>query len=126
VRKGTYIRSLAATWRCLGHCRTLVGLAPTRAGPFTESQPFRFPSWRPSGIFPALFGVLAPVATALDDIPALALTETQADRLRQGQPVFLPGTHRRRTLLRAEFGSRLVALVRSDGAVVKPVRVFNL
>jgi tRNA pseudouridine55 synthase len=30
------------------------------------------------------------------------------------------------TLLRAETGSRLVALVRSDGAAVKPVRVFNL
>jgi tRNA pseudouridine55 synthase len=30
------------------------------------------------------------------------------------------------TLLRAELGSRLVALVRSDGVALKPVRVFNL
>jgi tRNA pseudouridine55 synthase len=29
-------------------------------------------------------------------------------------------------LLRAEAGSRLVALVRSDGVALKPVRVFNL
>jgi len=29
-------------------------------------------------------------------------------------------------LVRAEVGSRLVALVRSDGVALQPVRVFNL
>jgi tRNA pseudouridine55 synthase len=126
--KGTYIRSLgrdlALSLGTVGH---LSALRRTRAGPFTESQAISLPKLEALGHSPALFGVLAPVATALDDIPALALTETQADRLRQGQPVFLPeDAPPSGTLLRAEFGSRLVALVRSDGAVVKPVRVFNL
>ncbi len=126
--KGTYIRSLgrdlALSLGTVGH---LSALRRTRAGPFTESQAISLPKLEALGHIPALFGVLAPVATALDDIPALALTETQADRLRQGQPVFLPeDAPPSGTLLRAEFGSRLVALVRSDGAVVKPVRVFNL
>ena len=58
---------------------------------------------------------------------ALALTEAQADRLRQGQPVLLTrDVPPSGALLRAEAGSRLVALVRSDGVALKPVRVFNL
>ena len=70
---------------------------------------------------------MAPVETALDDIPALALTEAQADRLRQGQPVLLTrDVPPSGALLRAESGSRLVALIRSDGVALKPVRVFNL
>ena len=126
--KGTYIRSLgrdlALSLGTVGH---LAALRRTRAGPFTESQAISLPKLEALGHIPALFGVLAPVATALDDIPALALTETQADRLRQGQPVFLPeDAPPSGTLLRAEVGSRLVALVRSDGAAAKPVRVFNL
>ena len=126
--KGTYIRSLgrdlALSLGTVGH---LSALRRTRAGPFTESQAISLPKLEGLGHIPALFGVLAPVATALDDIPALALTETQADRLRQGQSVFLPeDAPPSGTLLRAELGSRLVALVRSDGAAVKPVRVFNL
>jgi tRNA pseudouridine55 synthase len=126
--KGTYIRSLgrdlALSLGTVGH---LAALRRTRAGPFTESQAISLPKLEALGHIPALFGVLAPVATALDDIPALALTETQADRLRQGQPVFLPeDAPPSGTLLRAELGSRLVALVRSDGAAAKPVRVFNL
>jgi tRNA pseudouridine55 synthase len=126
--KGTYIRSLgrdlALSLGTVGH---LAALRRTRAGPFTESQAISLPKLEALGHIPALFGVLAPVATALDDIPALALTETQADRLCQGQPVFLPeDAPPSGTLLRAEVGSRLVALVRSDGATAKPVRVFNL
>ena len=79
------------------------------------------------GHIPALLGALAPVETALDDIPALALTEAQADRLRQGQPVLLTrDVPPSGALLRAEAGSKLVALVRSDGVALKPVRVFNL
>jgi tRNA pseudouridine55 synthase len=126
--KGTYIRSLgrdlALSLGTVGH---LSALRRTRAGPFIESQAISLPKLEALGHIPALFGALAPVATALDDIPALALTETQADRLCQGQPVFLPeDAPPSGTLLRAEFGSRLVALVRSDGVAVKPVRVFNL
>jgi tRNA pseudouridine55 synthase len=126
--KGTYIRSLGRDLaRALGTVGHLSALRRTAAGPFHEEAAISLPKLEALGHIPALLGALAPVATALDDIPALALTETQADRLRQGQPVLLtrdappPGA-----LLRAESGSRLVALVRSDGASLKPVRVFNL
>ena len=126
--KGTYIRSLGRDLaRSLGTVGHLSALRRTAAGPFREAAAISLSKLEALGHIPALLGVLAPVETALDDIPALALTEAQADRLRQGQPVLLtrdvppPGT-----LVRARAGSKLVALVRSDGVALKPVRVFNL
>ena len=118
----------AATWRCLlGTVGYLSALRRTAVGPFREEAAISLPKLEALGHIPALLGALAPVATALDDIPALALTEAQADRLRQGQPVLLTrDAPPSGALLRAETGSRLVALVRSDGASLKPVRVFNL
>jgi tRNA pseudouridine55 synthase len=126
--KGTYIRSLGRDLAlALGTVGHLSALRRTAAGPFREEAAISLPKLEALGHIPALLGVLAPVATALDDIPALALTEAQADRLRQGQPVLLTGNAPPSgALLRAEAGSRLVALVRSDGVSLKPVRVFNL
>ena len=126
--KGTYIRSLGRDLaQALGTVGHLSALRRTAVGPFREESAISLPKLEALGHIPPLLGALVPVATALDDIPALALTGTQADRLRHGQPVLLtrdappPGT-----LVRAETGSKLVALVRSDGAALQPVRVFNL
>ena len=126
--KGTYIRSLGRDLALsLGTVGYLSALRRTAVGPFREEAAISLPKLEALGHIPALLGVLAPVATALDDIPALALTEAQADRLRQGQLVFLTGNAPPSgAILRAEAGSRLVALVRSDGVSLKPVRVFNL
>ena len=126
--KGTYIRSLGRDLaQALGTVGHLSALRRTAAGPFREEAAISLSKLEALGHIPALLGALAPVATALDDIPALALTEAQADRLRQGQPVLLTrDAPPSGALLRAETGSRLVALVRSDGASLQPVRVFNL
>ena len=126
--KGTYIRSLGRDLALsLGTVGYLSALRRTAVGPFREEAAISLPKLEALGHIPALLGALVPVATALDDIPALALTEAQADRLRQGQPVLLTrDAPPSGALLRAETGSRLVALVRSDGASLQPVRVFNL
>ncbi|SKA40976.1 tRNA pseudouridine synthase B [Enhydrobacter aerosaccus] len=126
--KGTYIRSLGRDLAlALGTVGHLSALRRTAAGPFREEAAISLSKLEALGHIPALLGVLAPVATALDDIPALAMTEAQADRLRQGQPVFLTrDAPPSGALCRAENGSRLIALVRSDGASIQPVRVFNL
>ena len=126
--KGTYIRSLGRDLALsLGTVGYLSALRRTAVGPFREEAAISLPKLEALGHIPALLGALAPVATALDDIPALALTEAQADRLRQGQPVLLTrDAPPSGALLRVETGSRLVALVRSDGTSLKPVRVFNL
>ncbi len=126
--KGTYIRSLGRDLaRAVGTVGYLSALRRTAAGPFREEAAISLPKLEALGHIPALLGALAPVETALDDIPALALTEAQANQLRQGQPVLLTrDVPPSGALLRAETGSKLVALVRSDGVALQPVRVFNL
>jgi len=126
--KGTYIRSLGRDLAVmLGTVGYLSALRRTAAGPFREEAAISLPKLEALGHIPALLGALAPVATALDDIPALALAEAQADRLRHGQPVLLTrDAPPSGALLRAELDGRLVALVQSDGTSIKPVRVFNL
>jgi tRNA pseudouridine55 synthase len=126
--KGTYIRSLGRDLaRALGTVGHLSALRRTAVGPFREEAAISLPKLEALGHIPPLLGALVPVATALDDIPALALTGTQADRLRHGQPVLLTrDAPPSGTLVRAETGSKLVALVRSDGTALQPVRVFNL
>lgn len=126
--KGTYIRSLgrdlAQVMGTVGH---LAALRRTAAGPFREGAAISLPKLEALGHIPPLLGALAPVTTALDDIPALALTEAQAVRLRQGQPMPLTrDAPLSSALLRAELEGKLVALVRSDGVALQPVRVFNL
>ncbi len=131
--KGTYIRSLGRDLAlALGTVGYLSALRRTAVGPFREEAAISLPKLEALGHIPPLFGALAPVATALDDIPALALTEAQADRLRQGQPVLLTrDAPPSGALSRAETDGKLVALVRSEihpggGTSIKPVRVFNL
>ena len=126
--KGTYIRSLGRDLAlALGTVGHLSALRRTVAGPFREEGSISLPKLEALGHIPPLLGALAPVSTALDDIPALALTEAQADRLRQGQPVILTrDAPPSGALARAECGQKLVALVRSDGVSLQPVRVFNL
>jgi tRNA pseudouridine55 synthase len=126
--KGTYIRSLgrdlALSLGTVGH---LSALRRTVVGPFREEGAISLSKLEALGHNSPLLGALAPVETALDDIPALALTEAQADLLRHGQPVFLTrDVPPSGAIVRAECGQRLVALVRSDGVSLQPVRVFNL
>ena len=126
--KGTYIRSLGRDLAvALGTVGHLSALRRTAAGPFREEAAISLSKLEALGHIPALLGALVPVVTALDDIPALALTEAQADQLRHGQPVFLTrDAPPSGALVRAESGEKLVALVRSDGVSLQPVRVFNL
>jgi tRNA pseudouridine55 synthase len=126
--KGTYIRSLGRDLaKVLGTVGHLSALRRTAVGPFREEAAISLSKLEALGHNSRLLGALVPVVTALDDIPALALTGTQADRLRHGQPVLLTrDAPPSGTLVRAETGSKLVALVRSDGTALQPVRVFNL
>ncbi len=144
--KGTYVRSLARDLGeqlgCLGHVATLRRLQVAR---FTESTSISLDDLsrlkesavQDQGPADWLAPCLLPVKTALDDIPALAVTEPEAHRLRHGQPLS--------RLRRADFdricgidrlgddgivlalaGDDPVALVSLDGGQLHPVRVFNL
>ncbi|HVB66449.1 MAG TPA: tRNA pseudouridine(55) synthase TruB, partial [Acetobacteraceae bacterium] len=76
--------------------------------------------------------LLLPVATALADIPALALTEAEATQLINGQAISLvalmgriPGTaDPEGGLARAMAGGRVIGLCRLQDGLLKPERIL--
>jgi tRNA pseudouridine55 synthase len=133
--KGAYMRALGRDLAIgLGTCGHIRDLRRTAVGPFTEQRAILLESLKALGHSPAAFDYLLPVETALDDIPALALTATEAIRLRSGQPVGL--LHRQDRdriyelapggMVRAMAEGRLVALTRFEAGELVPVRVLNL
>ena len=133
--KGTYIRSLARDLAgALGTVGHVAALRRTACGPFNEQNAIPLDKWAELGQLPALRAYLLPIETALDDIPALALTAAEARRLHSGQVLsvsrlagrdVLPPCPRD-LLVRAMDGVRLVALARCDGDEIRSLRVLNL
>ncbi len=132
--KGTYIRSLARDLAlALGTVGHVSRLRRVACGPFREENAISLETLREVGQGPALRSHLLPIETALDDIPALALSEVEARRLQSGQAVSLLRVATRNPLakiaqgilVRAMEGRRLVALARIEGGEIRPVRVFN-
>ncbi|MFN8759338.1 MAG: tRNA pseudouridine(55) synthase TruB [Tagaea sp.] len=126
--KGTYVRSLARDLaRSLDTVGHVVELRRTRVGKFAVESAISLAELEGFGHSPARFGALAPVETALDDIPALAVTEEQALALKRGQALRDPRIDRAPADPMAAFHEgRLIALVASDGQTIRPMRVFNL
>jgi tRNA pseudouridine55 synthase len=133
--KGTYVRALARDLaRALGTVGHVARLTRTAVGPFALEGAISLAKLDLLGHSAAGSEHLFPVETALDDIPALALTEGEADRLKRGQPVPIPRTSDRAAsptfaegaVVCATAGGRLVAFTRVDGDMVRPVRVLNL
>ena len=133
--KGAYMRSLArdlgAALGCYAH---VVELRRTSAGPFTQDHAISLESLEALGHSAAASGALLPIETALDDIPALALTEIEANRLRCGQAVSMlarANLERIRefengVIVYATTGGKPVALVRYEAGDIHPVRVLNI
>ncbi|MBT5938550.1 MAG: tRNA pseudouridine(55) synthase TruB, partial [Rhodospirillaceae bacterium] len=81
--KGAYIRGLARDLALhLGTVGHISALRRTRVGPFSEKDAISLAKLEELGHNTAAVDILRPVETALDDIPALALTEDEARRLR--------------------------------------------
>jgi len=81
--KGAYMRSLARDLaEALGTVGYVAALRRVAVGPFLEADAISLDSLRALGHIPAASRHLLPVATALDDIPALAVTDSEASRLR--------------------------------------------
>ena len=133
--KGTYMRSLARDMAvALGTVGHVAALRRTRVGPFGEERAISLDKLEELGHSAALLDRLLPVETALDDIPALALTEAEARDLRHGRPVpVLPVASRsplknvaQNAVVCAMAGGRPVALARIKGGEIRPLRVLNL
>ena len=133
--KGAYMRSLA---RDLGTALGTVGhiaqLRRIAVGPFDEKQAISLDKLESLRHSAPLSEHLLPVETVLDDIPALALTETEARKLSQGQAIpVLPVASRsplknigQGDVVRVMAEGRLVALAKINGGEIRPFRVMNL
>jgi tRNA pseudouridine55 synthase len=133
--KGAYMRSLARDLaRRLGTVGHVAALRRTAVGPFREEQAISLERLQALGHSAAAFEALHPIETVLDDIPALALSGEEADRLRQGQPIALIKRSDLARVERLEDGAtvfatcagRPVALTRYEAGSLKPIRVLNL
>ena len=136
--KGTYIRSLGRDLaQALGTVAHVVELRRLAVGRFTESTAIPLEKLESVGHSPAALAYLRAVETALDDIPALAVTAEDSLRLRQGQSVAIPRTAKSPVdrdaspfatgqVVAATALGRLVALTRVDGDRLRPLRVLNL
>jgi tRNA pseudouridine55 synthase len=95
--KGTYVRALARDiGRILGCYGHISALRRTLVGPFDEADMIPLEELealcnRAASGEGNLADALLPVETALDDIPALAVTRADAARLHRGQAVLLRG-----------------------------------
>ncbi|MEE2761179.1 MAG: tRNA pseudouridine(55) synthase TruB [Pseudomonadota bacterium] len=133
--KGAYMRSLARDLALfLGICGHVADLRRTGLGPFSEDQAISLDKLEQLGHSVPAAEILLPVETALDDIPALALTEDEARRMQCGQAVQALKVARRMPLKKIGQGAVIcamaegkpVALARFEGGEIRPIRVLNL
>jgi tRNA pseudouridine55 synthase len=144
--KGAYVRAfvrdLGLALGTLGHVSALRRL---KVGSFSIETAISLESLEALGHSPAALEHLLPIATALDDIPALAVTGTDSVRLRSGNsiliraPQFARLASARQTSERAAVGTDIqgltvflstakgepVALAEVDQGELRPFRVFN-
>jgi len=136
--KGTYVRAIARDMGqilgCFGHVTALRRLA---VGNFTEDDAISLDDFEKMMQSANPDQVLLPVETALDDIPALAMTAEEISRVRQGQTLkFLSrqdfdrlsvaGIDDLTDIILAIGDSKPLALLQKNGAELHPVKVFNL
>jgi tRNA pseudouridine55 synthase len=132
--KGTYVRSLARdlgrALGCFGHVSALRRAA---VGSFGEEtmillEQLEALCHRAASGEGSLADALMPVETALDDIPALAVSWADAARLQRGQAVLLRGRDAPnfRGTVYVTASGQLLALAELDRGEIVPKRVFNL
>ena len=131
--KGTYIRSLARDMgRALGTAAHVTSLRRVAVGPFTEDHMISLENLTelghkaPGG--DAKTGALLPIETVLDGIPALAIDEEQARRLKLGQPVLLRGANApiAEDAVLVMSGGKPLGIGTIVQGSLKPKRLFNL
>jgi len=123
--RGTYVRAIARDiGRVLGCYGYVAALRRTRVGPFDEACAISLEKLDAMRHGAPVSSHVLEVATALDDIPAVAVTDAEADRMRHGQSLRLP-TSKAGTLC-IKCGGRPVAIAEVVHGVAKPLRVLNV
>ncbi len=137
--KGTYVRSwvrdIAQALGTLGH---VSALRRTRSGGWDEKDAVGVDTLTPFMHSPAAFGYLRPLSTALDGIPALAVSGPDTVRIRSGNPILIranifakmkdgfgDGELSGLTVFLKEEDGSPVALAEIAEGELRPFRVFN-
>jgi tRNA pseudouridine55 synthase len=131
--KGTYVRALARDFgRLLGCFGHITALRRTRVGPFNELEAATLDDLKAAGedgpLAPALLSMIQPVERGLSSLPAIAIGNHEAQRLKNGQSVILRGRDAPIVLGQAyaTLHGKLIALVEGDNGELKPKRTFHL
>jgi tRNA pseudouridine55 synthase len=132
--KGTYVRALARDLgRALGVLGHVFALRRSRVGPFGEGDMIPLEQLeslchRAAAGEGHLADILLPIETALDDIPALAVSPADAARLQRGQAVLMRGRDAAvlSGMVQVASGGQIVAIAEVDRGEIVPKRVFNL
>ena len=132
--KGTYVRSLARdigrALGCYGHVSALrrEAVSPFRPESMILVEDLEALCHRAAAGEGSLADALMPVETALDDIPAVAVSRADAARLARGQAVLLRGRDAPnfRGTVAVTVAGQLLALAELDHGEIVPKRVFNL
>jgi len=130
--KGTYVRALARDiGRALGCFGHVTQLRRTRVGPFGEADAVTMDTLSALAEAEgreALRRFLLPVEAALDDVPALSVSPSDAANLAQGRAILIRG--RDAPVLSgpmyATCKGRVIALGEVEKGALHPTRVFNL
>jgi tRNA pseudouridine55 synthase len=141
--KGSYIRAWVRDLaRALGTVGHVTELRRLKVGPFSIESAISLETLEGFGHSPAALEHLRPIATALDGILALAVTEPDSVRLRSGNPILIRAPHFQRLVEQgggAETGADIqgltvflstakgepVALAEVAQGELRPFRVFT-
>jgi tRNA pseudouridine55 synthase len=145
--KGSYVRAwvrdIAEALGTRGH---VVKLRRLKVGSFSEDAAISLESLEALGHSPAALERLLPLSTALDDIPALAVSGSDSVRLRSGNPILIRAPQLARLVTardaggNADVGTNIqgltvflstpngepIALAEVAEGELRPFRVFNL
>jgi tRNA pseudouridine55 synthase len=131
--KGTYVRSIARDLgRALGCYGHIAALRRTSVGPFDEENAISLEKLEQfsnsADGYSALMGAILPVETALDGIPALAISGDDAARLKRGQSILIRGGNAPilKGPIYATSRGVLVAIGEVERGEMHPIRVFNI
>jgi tRNA pseudouridine55 synthase len=134
--KGVYVRAVVRDLAArLGACGHVSALRRTAVGGLTEARAISLEKLENLCDSAARLEALLPVETALDDIPALAVTTEDAFRLTQGRSIVLLPRQAEALKASLKSGSRIVsafgegkivALCEMRAGRLNPTRVFHL
>lgn len=137
--KGTYVRAFARDiGRALGCFGHVTALTRTSVGPFMLAGAISLEMLEESANNGAAKRSLLPLATVLDDIPALAVTDQEASQLRLGRAILARGRLSLHEGADNDGGARVptpvycrsrsgdpIAITTFELGELKPIRVFN-